>query len=114
MADVVVDRRGFAESIRARLNYLTRLAQARGTALGVMEASPLAFQELLAWADGLAGAGVALAPVSSVVQRAGGARAEAVASGADTPAASPSPAPAPAPAPAQDNTHAEGGSADHG
>ncbi|MBB4286563.1 divergent polysaccharide deacetylase family protein [Roseospira goensis] len=71
--DVIVDRRGFAESIDARLSYLTRVAQARGTAVGLMTASPLGFARLRAWAADLEAAGVALAPLSAVVARGGAA-----------------------------------------
>lgn len=67
--DVVVDRRGFAASIDARLAYLTRVAKARGAAVGVMEATPLGFARLLAWAEGLPDEGVVLAPLSAVVSR---------------------------------------------
>jgi len=75
--DVVVDAKGYAESVRARLDYARRLALARGTAVGVMQASPLNFAALRAWLDGLEAAGVALAPLSAVVARAGGAGAGA-------------------------------------
>ncbi len=80
--DVVVDSMGYAESVRARLDYMQRLAQARGTAVGVMQATPLNFATLRAWLEGLEAAGVALAPVSAVVARAGGAGAEGSAPGA--------------------------------
>jgi len=70
--DVVIDQRGFAESIDARLDYLRQLAQARGSAIGVTSASPLAFARVRAWAESLAAQGVALAPVSALVARGGG------------------------------------------
>ncbi|WP_299444379.1 divergent polysaccharide deacetylase family protein [uncultured Rhodospira sp.] len=71
--DVVIDQRGFAESIDARLDYLRRVAQARGSAIGVTGASPLAFARVRAWAESLAAQGIALAPVSALVTRGGGA-----------------------------------------
>lgn len=80
--DVAVDAKGYAESVRARLDYMLRLAQARGTAVGIMQASPLNFAALRAWIDRLEAAGVALAPVSAVVARAGGAGTEGSASAA--------------------------------
>jgi len=91
MIDAVIDERGFAESIDARLDYLTRLAKARGVAVGVMSATPLGFAKLKAWSDGLAERGVALVPVSAAVQRAralsgtGGAGAEASSAAAGVP-----------------------------
>nr|WP_246152301.1 divergent polysaccharide deacetylase family protein [Roseospira navarrensis] len=96
--DVVVDRRGFAESIEARLDYLTRLAQARGTAVGVMRASPLGFTKLREWIETLEAAGVALVPVSAVVRRSGGAAAPE----------------GPATPPPTRESSAEHGAADHG
>jgi len=72
VVDVVVDAKGYAESVQARLDYLRRLALARGTAVGVMRATPLNFMALLDWAQGLDAAGVTLAPLSSVVVKAGG------------------------------------------
>lgn len=67
--DMEVDRHGFSESIDARLSYLTRVAKARGFAVGTLSASPLGFARLQAWAEALPKAGVALAPLSSVVAR---------------------------------------------
>ncbi len=105
--NVVIDERGFAESIEARLDYLTRLARARGVAVGVMTASPLGFTKLKAWADDLAGAGVALVPVSAAVQRA---RAISETGGAPTGAAAP---PGAGTAPGQSRANKEE-PADHG
>nr|WP_246423055.1 divergent polysaccharide deacetylase family protein [Roseospira visakhapatnamensis] len=70
--DVVVDANGFAGSVRARLDYLGRLARARGTAVGIMQATPLNFAALRDWVAGLEGTGVALSPLSAVVMRSGG------------------------------------------
>ncbi|SDE81312.1 divergent polysaccharide deacetylase family protein [Rhodospira trueperi] len=70
--DVVIDQRGFAESIDARLAYLERVALARGSSIGIMTASPLAFVRLRAWATDLRARGVALAPLSAVIERGGG------------------------------------------
>jgi polysaccharide deacetylase 2 family uncharacterized protein YibQ len=72
--DVVIDQRGFAESIDARLAYLERVALARGSSIGIMTASPLAFARLRAWATDLQARGVALAPLSAVIERGGGER----------------------------------------
>jgi len=82
--DVVVDGRGFAASVQARLDYLRRLAQSRGTAVGIMRATPLNFAALRAWMPDLDASGVALAPLSSVVEHAGGAGEAAAADPADT------------------------------
>jgi len=110
--DVEIDRRGYAESIQARLNYLTRVAKARGTAVGVMRASPLAFMKLREWADSLPEAGIVLAPVSAVVRRA--ATGAASGGGGDVPMQSGANADRePASAPVGD-THSEGGTAGHG
>jgi polysaccharide deacetylase 2 family uncharacterized protein YibQ len=72
--DVVIDQRGFAESIDTRLAYLERVALARGSSIGIMTASPLAFARLRAWATDLQARGVALAPLSAVIERGGGER----------------------------------------
>ncbi|MBB4315230.1 divergent polysaccharide deacetylase family protein [Roseospira marina] len=72
VVDVDIDKHGFAESIKARLGWLTEAAKARGTAVGVMRATPLGFTLLREWIAGLEPTDVALVPVSAVIRRAGG------------------------------------------
>ncbi|MDR3524149.1 MAG: divergent polysaccharide deacetylase family protein [Acetobacteraceae bacterium] len=66
--DVAANGAG-AEAIDAALARLEKLAQGRGAAIGlVSQPSPLVVDRLGVWAVGLAERGLALAPVSAVVQ----------------------------------------------
>lgn len=73
--DVVVDEPGTRGEIDIKLGILERLARERGTAIGLAgEATPVLLDRLVAWAAGLEGRGVLLAPVSSMIRRPEGAR----------------------------------------
>ncbi|GAB3122629.1 divergent polysaccharide deacetylase family protein [Novispirillum itersonii] len=63
---VMVDERPFRDAFDARLSYLVTVAKQRGTAIGVSNPSPLAYDRLLAWMATLQGQGVVFAPVSGV------------------------------------------------
>lgn len=69
MAEAVttVDQRPFRAAVEGRLNYLVTAAKARGRVVGVVSATPLAFDRIIAWASGLEKEGVVLAPVSAAV-----------------------------------------------
>ncbi|MDZ3838256.1 MAG: divergent polysaccharide deacetylase family protein [Rhodospirillales bacterium] len=58
-----------AGTARSRLADLEAAAAAKGYALGVVEPTPAAAEALAAWAEGLAGKPVVLAPVSAVAKR---------------------------------------------
>lgn len=66
--DLALDERPFRDAIEARLAALEALARERGSAVAVIEPSPLAFDTLNTWAAGLQQKGLALAPVSAVVR----------------------------------------------
>jgi hypothetical protein len=67
--DLIVDEPGSAAGIDDKLAQLSRLAHARGSALGLATAPrPVTIQRIAAWADGLTTDGLALAPVSALVQ----------------------------------------------
>ena len=67
--DILLDAEPGAEAMDAALARLERLAVSRGGAIGLLAApSPLAVDRLGVWAVALPGHGVALAPVSAVVQ----------------------------------------------
>lgn len=73
--DVVVDEPATRGEIDIKLGILERLARERGTAVGLAgEATPVLLDRLLAWAEGLEGRGVLLAPVSSMIRRPEGGR----------------------------------------
>lgn len=63
---VMVDDRPFREAFDARLSYLVTVAKQRGTAIGVTNPSPLAYDRLLVWMAALQAQGVVFAPVSAV------------------------------------------------
>lgn len=62
---VMVDDRPFRDAFDARLSYLVTVAKQRGTAVGVTNPSPMAYDRLLAWMATLQGQGVVFAPVSA-------------------------------------------------
>jgi len=67
--DLVVDEPGTAAEIDDKLAQLVRLARDKGSALGLAgTVRPVTVQRIAAWANGLAADGLALAPVSALVQ----------------------------------------------
>ncbi len=67
--DLVVDEPATAVEIDDKLARLARLAHEKGSALGLAgSVRPVTTQRLAAWANGLAADGLALAPVSALVQ----------------------------------------------
>jgi hypothetical protein len=67
--DLIVDEPDAPADIDAKLMQLSKLAREKGSALGlVMTPRPLVIQRIAAWADGLLADGIALAPVSALVQ----------------------------------------------
>lgn len=62
---VMVDDRPFRDAFDARLSYLVTVAKQRGTAVGVTNPSPMAYDRLLAWMATLQAQGVVFAPVSA-------------------------------------------------
>jgi uncharacterized protein len=67
--DLVIDAPGAAADIDDKLAQLVRLAREKGSALGFAgTVRPVTIQRLAAWANGLAADGLALAPVSALVQ----------------------------------------------
>jgi polysaccharide deacetylase 2 family uncharacterized protein YibQ len=67
--DLVVDDAEAASSVDAQLAELTRIACERGSALGLAGAvHPVTVERVAAWASQLAAQGIALAPVSGLVQ----------------------------------------------
>jgi polysaccharide deacetylase 2 family uncharacterized protein YibQ len=67
--DLVIDEPGAAADIDDRLAQLAKLARSKGSALGFAgTVRPVTVQRLAAWANGLAADGLALAPVSALVQ----------------------------------------------
>ena len=67
--DLVIDEPADAPAIDAKLATLTRIAQETGSALGLAGAvRPVTIERIAAWANELAAQGVALAPVSALVQ----------------------------------------------
>jgi hypothetical protein len=67
--DLVVDEPATRTDIDAKLDRLERMAQDRGSALGLVAAvRPVTVDRIAAWASGLAGRGVTLAPVSALVE----------------------------------------------
>ena len=67
--DVVIDEPEDAASIDAKLAALNRIAQQKGSALGLAGAvRPVTVQRIAAWGNELAANGLALAPVSALVE----------------------------------------------
>jgi hypothetical protein len=67
--DLIVDEPAAAADIDAKLAHLSRLAREKGSALGlVMAPQRVAIQRIAVWADALTADGLALAPVSALVQ----------------------------------------------
>ena len=67
--DLVIDEQGGAADIDDKLARLSQLARTKGSALGFAgSVHPVTTQRLATWANGLAADGLALAPVSALVQ----------------------------------------------
>jgi polysaccharide deacetylase 2 family uncharacterized protein YibQ len=67
--DLVVDEPAARTDIDAKLDRLERMAQDKGSAVGLVTAvRPVTVDRIAAWASGLSGRGVALAPVSALVE----------------------------------------------
>lgn len=66
--DLKLDERPFREAIEARLAVLEEIARQKGTAIAVVDPTPLAFDAVSKWLKTLQGKGLALAPVSAVVR----------------------------------------------
>lgn len=64
-----IDNSLSAEAIDAELKELEKTAQAYGAALGLAHPYPLSIDRIAAWAPTLAAKGIALAPVSAIVNR---------------------------------------------
>lgn len=68
--DLIADEPDGAADIDAKLAQLSKLAREKGSALGlVMAPRPIAIQRIASWANGLMADGLALAPVSALVQK---------------------------------------------
>jgi polysaccharide deacetylase 2 family uncharacterized protein YibQ len=67
--DMVIDEPATAAEIDDRLGQLAKLARDKGSALGLATAvRPVTVRRIAVWANGLAADGLALAPVSALVQ----------------------------------------------
>lgn len=66
-ANIMIDERHFRTAVDIRLRKAEDDAQAKGRALVVIPARPLAMDRVAAWARDLSARGIALAPVSAVV-----------------------------------------------
>lgn len=66
-ANIMIDERHFRTAVDIRLRKAEDDAQAKGRALVVIPARPLAMDRVAAWAKDLSARGIALAPVSAVV-----------------------------------------------
>ncbi|UFN51208.1 divergent polysaccharide deacetylase family protein [Roseomonas sp. OT10] len=68
--DVVLDEPATRGEIERRLEELERQARERGSALGIAgDASPVLVDRVSAWAAGLEGRGLVLAPVTALIRR---------------------------------------------
>lgn len=71
-ADVVIDAEQSREGIEAAMRRLEEIAKERGSAIGVGSALPVTLETVVEWAKTLAARGIALAPVSAIVNPAEG------------------------------------------
>ena len=69
VADTIIDERPFRAGIDARLNYLERMADFQGNAVGIAEALPVTYERVLLWTENLRARGYVLAPVSAVLRQ---------------------------------------------
>ena len=68
--DVILDEPATRTEIERRLGELEAIAKARGSALGLAHAAtPVLVDRLVAWASGLGGRGVVLAPLTTIIRR---------------------------------------------
>ena len=68
--DLVIDEPAVRPEIETKLAQLEQIARDKGSALGLAGAvRPVTVDRIAAWANGLAGRGLALAPVSALAQR---------------------------------------------
>ena len=68
--DVILDEPATRSEIERRLGELEAIAKARGSALGLAHAAtPVLVDRLVAWASGLGGRGVVLAPLTTIIRR---------------------------------------------
>lgn len=68
VVDMALDERPFRAAIDARLKALEALARERGSAVAVIDPTPLSFDAVTRWLADAQARGVALAPVSAVVR----------------------------------------------
>lgn len=66
--DLQLDERPFREAVEARLKALEDIARQRGSAVAVIDPTPLGYDAVASWLATLPGKGLALAPVSAVVR----------------------------------------------
>lgn len=69
VADVILDERPFRAAIDARLDYAERLAKYQGSAVAALSAKPVSFERLVLWYDQAQRKGVALVPISQILNR---------------------------------------------
>ena len=69
IADTIIDERPFRAGIDARLNFLERMADFQGNAVGVGEALPVTYERVLLWTENLRARGYVLAPISAVLKQ---------------------------------------------
>jgi uncharacterized protein len=68
-ADRLIDQEASRAAIDRALSDLERLARANGAALGVAQPFPVTFERLINWLPLVEGRGIAIVPVSAVVNR---------------------------------------------
>jgi len=68
-ADRLIDQEASRPAIDRALADLERLARQNGAALGIAQTYPVTFERLINWLAQIEGRGIALAPVSAVVNR---------------------------------------------
>ncbi|MBI1243523.1 MAG: divergent polysaccharide deacetylase family protein [Alphaproteobacteria bacterium] len=95
-ADRLIDMEASRPAIDRALADLERLARQNGAAMGIAQTYPVTFERLINWLPQLEQRGIALAPVSAIVNRQPAPGAPAMP--APAPAAETMPAPAPGPA----------------
>ncbi len=69
VADVVLDERPFRAAVDARLDYAERLARYQGSVVVSVQAKPVSFERLILWLDQAQKKGIALTPISTVLNR---------------------------------------------
>lgn len=68
ISDMLVDEELLDTSIQTRLVALEQLANKRGFAVGIAQATPLTIEQLKTWSETLESKGIVLVPVSAVVK----------------------------------------------